>query len=179
VLGLALPITATYIVAAVIVAPAITKLGVSELAAHMFIFYYSILSEVSPPVGLSPMAAAALTGGRPFRTMLMAWKYTLPAFVVPFMFTIHKDGMGLLLQAPWQDVASVTLTAVFGLIALAAAVTGWFVRRATMLERAVLAVAGLVLIYPAGLQDAFAIAAVLGVAAIQWFTRGEVRVARG
>ncbi len=179
VLGLALPITATYIVAAVIVAPAITKLGVSELAAHMFIFYYSILSEVSPPVGLSPLAAAALTGGRPFRTMMMAWKYTLPAFVVPFMFTIHKDGLGLLLQAPWQTTAYVTLTAVFGLSALAAAVTGWFLRRATMLERAVLAIAGLVLIYPAGLQDAIAIAAVLGVAAIQWVTRHEVRVARG
>jgi TRAP transporter 4TM/12TM fusion protein len=179
VLGLALPITATYIVAAVIVAPAITKLGVSELAAHMFIFYYSILSEVSPPVGLSPLAAAALTGGKPFRTMLMAWKYTLPAFVVPFMFTIHKDGLGLLLQAPWQTTVYVTITAVFGLSALAAAVTGWFLRKATALERAVLAAAGLVLIYPTGLQDLIAIAAVLGVAAIQWFTRSEVRVARG
>lgn len=179
ILGLALPITATYIVAAVIVAPAITKLGVSELAAHMFIFYYAILSEVSPPVGLSPMAAAALTGGRPFRTMMMAWKYTLPAFVVPFMFTIHPDGLGLLLEAPWQTVAYVTVTAVFGLAALAAAVTGWFLRRATLLERAVLAVAGLVLIYPAGLLDLVAIAAVLGVAAIQWSTRREVGVARG
>ncbi|HET8679162.1 MAG TPA: C4-dicarboxylate ABC transporter permease, partial [bacterium] len=124
-------------------------------------------------------AAAALTGGKPFRTMMMAWKYTLPAFVVPFMFTIHKDGLGLLLQAPWQTTAYVTLTAVFGLSALAAAVTGWFLRRATTLERAVLAAAGLILIYPSGLQDLFAIVAVLGVAGIQWFTRPEVDVARG
>ena len=171
VLGLALPITATYIIAAVIVAPAITKLGVSELAAHMFIFYYAILSEVSPPVGLSPLAAAALTGGRPFRTMMMAWKYTLPAFVVPFMFTINKDGLGLLLQAPWQTVASVTITAVFGLIALAAAITGWFLRRATALERVLLAAAGIALIYPSGLHDILAIAAVLGIAATQWLRR--------
>jgi TRAP transporter 4TM/12TM fusion protein len=171
VLGLALPITATYIIAAVIVAPAITKLGVSELAAHMFIFYYAILSEVSPPVGLSPLAAAALTGGRPFRTMMMAWKYTLPAFVVPFMFTIHASGLGLLLQAPAQTVIAATATAVFGLIALAAAITGWFLRRATWLERAVLAAAGVILIYPAGLQDAVAAAAVVGVAVVQWFTR--------
>jgi len=174
VLGLALPITATYIIAAVIVAPAITKLGVSELASHMFIFYYAILSEVSPPVGLAPLAAAALTGGRPFKTMMMAWKYTLPAFVVPFMFTLHKDGMGLLLQAPWQTVAYTMTTAVFGLSALAAAVTGWLIRRATIVERAVLAAAGIVLIYPAALQDAVAIAAVLAVATIQWFTRGRV-----
>ena len=168
VLGLALPITATYIVAAVIVAPAITKLGVSELAAHMFIFYYAILSEVSPPVGLSPLAAAALTGGRPFRTMIMAWKYTLPAFVVPFMFTIHANGLGLLLQAPLQTVLSVTVTAVFGLIALAAAITGWFLRRATWPERVLLAASGVVLIYPAGLQDIIAAAAVLSVAVVQW-----------
>ncbi|MDR7555381.1 MAG: TRAP transporter fused permease subunit [Armatimonadota bacterium] len=171
VLGLALPITATYIVAAVIVAPAMTKLGVPELAAHMFIFYYAILSEVSPPVGLSPLAAAALTGGRPFRTMMMAWKYTLPAFVVPFMFTIHRDGVGLLLQAPWPVVAQVTTTAAFGLVALAGALTGWFLRQATMPERLVLAAAGLVLIYPAGAQDLVAIAAVLAVGIVQWFTR--------
>ncbi len=171
VLGLALPITATYIIAAVIVAPAMTKLGVPELAAHMFIFYYAILSEVSPPVGLSPLAAAALTGGRPFRTMMMAWKYTLPAFVVPFMFTIHQDGVGLLLQAPWPVVAQVTTTAVFGLVALAGALTGWFLRQATMPERLVLAAAGLVLIYPAGAQDLVAIAAVLAVGIVQWLTR--------
>jgi TRAP transporter 4TM/12TM fusion protein len=171
VLGLALPITATYIVAAVIVAPALTKLGVSELAAHMFIFYYAILSEVSPPVGLSPLAAAALTGGRPFRTMMMAWKYTLPAFVVPFMFTIHKNGLGLLLQADWQTTVSVTITAMAGLVALAAALTGWLVRATTIPERAVLAAAGVVLIYPAGPQDAVALVAVLAVAALQWVTR--------
>lgn len=173
VLGLALPITATYIIAAVIVAPAITKLGVSELASHMFIFYYAILSEVSPPVGLAPLAAAALTGGRPFRTMMMAWKYTLPAFVVPFMFTLHKDGMGLLLQAPWQTVAYTMIAAIFGLSALAAAVTGWMIRRSTIVERVVLAAAGIVLVYPAALQDAVAIVVVLGIAAIQWFTRGS------
>ncbi|MDR7481806.1 MAG: TRAP transporter fused permease subunit [Armatimonadota bacterium] len=180
VLGLALPITATYIIAAVIVAPAMTKLGVPELAAHMFIFYYAILSEVSPPVGLSPLAAAALTGGRPFRTMMMAWKYTLPAFVVPFMFTIHRDGLGLLLQAPWPVVAQVTVTAAFGLTALAGALAGWFLRQATVPERLVLAAAGLVLIYPAGAQDLVAIAAVLAVGIVQWVTRTrQVAVTRG
>lgn len=171
VLGLALPITATYIIAAVIVAPALIKLGVSELAAHMFIFYYAVLSEVSPPVGLAPLAAAALTGGKPFRTMMMAWKYTLPAFVVPFMFTTNPAGLGLLLQAPWQAVVQVTTTAVLGLSALAAAVTGWFLRRCSALERAVLAAAGLMLIFPGVLQDLLAIAAMIGVGIIQWFAR--------
>jgi TRAP transporter 4TM/12TM fusion protein len=177
VLGLALPITATYIVAAVIVAPALTKLGVHELAAHMFIFYYAILSEVSPPVGLAPMAAAALTGGSPFKTMMMAWKYTLPAFVVPFMFTAHPDGMGLLLQAPWPTVVYTGLTALIGLTAMAAAVTGWFFRRSTLIERVVLAAAGLVLVYPEAKTDIIAIAAMAGIAVLQWFSRGPAAAA--
>jgi len=167
VLGLALPITATYIIAAVTVAPALTKLGVHELAAHMFIFYYAVLSEVSPPIGLSPMAAAALTGGNPFRTMLMAWKYTLPAFVVPFMFTVHPDGMGLLLRAPAADVVKVLITAMAGLAALAAGINGWAIRKTTVLERAALIIAGTLLIYPAATLDLFAAALVAGVLALQ------------
>jgi len=168
ILGLALPITATYIIAAVMVAPALIKLGVSELAAHMFIFYYAVLSEVSPPVGLSPMAAAALTGGNAFKTMMQAWKYTLPAFVVPFMFTVHPAGLGLLLETKeWLDVAKVTVTAVIGLAALAAAASGWLLRRTTVLERVLLTAAGLALVYPATGPDLIAAAVVAAVVVLQ------------
>lgn len=167
ILGLALPITATYIIAAVTVAPALIKLGVAELAAHMFIFYYSILSEVSPPVGLSPMAAAALTRGNPFKTMLMAWKYTLPAFVVPFMFTVHPDGMGLLLKAPAADVVKVLITAMVGLGAMAAGINAWLIRRTTPLERLALILAGILLIYPATTLDLVAVGIVGVVVAAQ------------
>ena len=66
----------------------------------MFIFYYSVLSEVSPPTALSPFAAAAITGGDPYRTTLQAWKYTLPAFLVPFVFVLDPQGIGLLLKIP-------------------------------------------------------------------------------
>jgi TRAP-type uncharacterized transport system fused permease subunit len=171
ILGLALPITATYIIAAVIVAPALTKLGVSELAAHMFIFYYAVLSEVSPPVGLSPMAAAALTGGNPFKTMLLAWKYTLPAFVVPFMFTVHPDGLGLLLKAPAGDVVKVAITSVIGLAAMASGINGWLLRRTSPPERTVLIIAGVLLIYPATTLDLIAIAMAAAVLAFQWLAK--------
>ena len=97
-LGLAVPVTASYIIAAVMVAPALVQAGVSDVAAHMFIFYYAVLSEVSPPTALSPFAAAALTGGNPFATMMLTWKYTLPAFLVPFVFTLTPDGLGILMQ---------------------------------------------------------------------------------
>ena len=68
----------------------------------MFIFYYAVLSEVSPPTALSPFAAAAITGANPFRTMMLTWKYTLPAFLVPFVFTLSPEGLGVLLQAGWR-----------------------------------------------------------------------------
>ena len=92
IVGLAVPVTASYIICAVIAAPAMIKLGVPDVAAHMFIFYYSVLSEVSPPTALSPFAAAAITGGDPYKTTLQAWKYTLPAFLVPFVFVLDPRG---------------------------------------------------------------------------------------
>ncbi len=148
VLGLALPITASYIIAAVLAAPALIKLGVPDFAAHMFIFYYAILSEVSPPVGLSPFAVSAITGGNPYKTMMMAWKYTLPAFIVPFMFTLAPDGVGLLLQGNIPNIIFATITAMVGITALTMGVGGWLLRKATWPERGILVVAGLVLIYP-------------------------------
>jgi TRAP transporter 4TM/12TM fusion protein len=146
VVGLAVPVTASYIICAQIVAPALIKLGVPEVAAHMFIFYYAVLSEVSPPTALSPFAAAAITGGGPYRTTLQAWKYCLPAFIVPLAFVLEPGGVGLLLKLPtggdvW-DVALITAETALGIVALAGACQGWLLRRASALEIVLLAVAG-------------------------------------
>jgi TRAP transporter 4TM/12TM fusion protein len=152
-LGLAVPVTASYIIAAVITAPAMIKLGIPDYAAHMFIFYYAVLSEVSPPTALAPFAAAAITGGNPYRTTMMAWKYTAPAFLVPFMFTLHPDGVGLLLHGSWGNILWTTATAAIGLGALAAGLTGWLIVKTTIVERILLIAAGLVLVYPSIRQD--------------------------
>ncbi len=156
IIGLAVPVTASYIICAVIAAPAMIKLGVPAVAAHMFIFYYAVLSEVSPPTALSPFAAAAITGGDPYKTTLQAWKYTIPAFLVPFVFVLDPQGMGLLLQLPkggtWVDIVLITVKAALGLAALACAAQGWALRRATALERTALALAGLLLIFPSLLE---------------------------
>ena len=111
------------------------KLGVPAYTAHIFILYYAVLSEVSPPTALSPFAAAAITGGDPYKTSMMAWEYTLPAFLVPFMFTLHPDGIGLLLKGSWGNIAWTTITAAVGLAALAAGLTGWFLMKTTWFER--------------------------------------------
>ena len=156
IVGLAVPVTASYIICAVIAAPALQKLGVPDFAAHMFIFYYAVLSEVSPPTALSPFAAAAITGGDPYRTTLQSWKYTIPAFLLPFMFVLDPAGLGLLLmgstqalaKANWLSIAQVTATAALGIAALAAGFQGWALKRTTGLERAMLIAAGFLLVYP-------------------------------
>jgi TRAP transporter 4TM/12TM fusion protein len=156
IIGLAVPVTASYIICAVITAPALTKLGVPEVAAHMFIFYYAVLSEVSPPTALSPFAAAAITGGDPYKTTMQAWKYTLPAFLVPFVFVLDPQGIGLLLKIPpggtgW-DIVLITAKTGLGLGALAAAAQGWAFRRTTLAERMLLILAGLLLVFPSLLE---------------------------
>lgn len=122
-LGLAVPVTASYIISAVTVAPALTQVGVAAPAAHMFVFYYAVLSEVSPPTALAPFAAAAVTGADPWRATMQTWKYALPAFLVPIAFTVAPSGMGLLLRGPVASVAMVTLTAGLGIAAIAAGLT--------------------------------------------------------
>ena len=153
VVGLAVPVTASYIICAVIAAPALIHVGVPDYAAHMFVFYYAVLSEVSPPTALSPFAAAAITGGDPYKTTLQSWKYTLPAFLVPFMFVLDPAGVGLLLKGTlWQTVLTVA-TAAVGIFALAAGVQGWFLRATTRIERYLLIASGLLLVYPGAITD--------------------------
>lgn len=153
VVGLAVPVTASYIICAVVAAPALMKLGVPDYAAHMFVFYYAVLSEVSPPTALSPFAAAAITGAGPYRTTLQAWKYTLPAFLLPFVFVTDPEGVGLLLNftpnMTWIDVGWQFLLAAGGLAALATAAQGYGRRIMMAWERFALAVAGLLMIFPA------------------------------
>lgn len=153
VLGLSLPITATYLVAVPTVIPALVTLGVPPPAAHMFVFYYAVLSEVSPPVALSPFAASAITGGNPYKTMMLTWKYALPTFLVPFMFT-QPGGLALL----WRDTtipeaAIASISAIAGIAAIVAGVGGYLIRATTILERSVLIVAGLLLLLPTAFGD--------------------------
>ena len=173
IIGLAVPVTASYIIAVVICAPALIQLGVPDFAAHMFVFYYAILSEVSPPTALSPFAAAALTGGNPYKTTMYAWKYTLPAFIVPFMFTVDPKGIGILLKGPVLDVIWTTITAFIGIAALAGGVENWFLKKTTFYERIMLIVAGLALVYPQPLYDLVGFGLIAIVIVSQKLRKGE------
>ncbi len=167
VLGLAVPVTASYIIGAVMIVPALKKVGVPEPAAHMFLFYYAVLADVTPPTALAPAAAAALTGGKPYPTMMMAWKYCLPAFLVPFMFTIAPEGASLLMVDTagkialsynpdlgwlfdWSMLPAILqslVTACIGVWAFSVALGAWLRGEANVIERILAAIAGVLLLF--------------------------------
>jgi TRAP-type uncharacterized transport system fused permease subunit len=110
-----------------------------------------VLSEVSPPTALSPFAAAAITGGDPYITTLQSWKYTLPAFLVPFVFVMDPLGIGLLMKIPpdgsaWS-IAYITLTTAVGIFALGTAAQGWLFARAGIVVRWLLMIGGLLMVF--------------------------------
>jgi len=182
IVGLAVPVTASYIICAVIAAPALIRLGVPDFAAHMFIFYYAVLSEVSPPTALSPFAAAAITGGDPYKTTLQSWKYTMPAFLVPFMFVLDPAGTGLLLtgsfktleSANWTSILLISAAAAIGITALAAGLQGWLFKKTTSIEKWILIAAGVAIVYPSNVTDGIGVGGFLLAILLQWLRREPV-----
>lgn len=146
-LGLAVPVTASFIIASVIIAPALLALGVPHFAAYMFVFYYAVLSEVSPPTALAAVAAAAITGAQPTRTMMSTLKYALPGFLVPLAFVLTANGQALLLQGPLWTIVWTTGSAMLAVAALAGCTGGWLLRPAGFVERSLSGVAACLFLY--------------------------------
>jgi TRAP transporter 4TM/12TM fusion protein len=147
VLGLAVPVTASFIISWVVLGPALADFGVEQAEVAMFIFYYAVLSEVTPPTALAAVAAAAITGGSVMRTMWQTWKYTLPAFLVPLAFVLTDNGSALLLRQGFVTVLWVTAVSALAVAALAVVTTGWLVGPARWPERALCVPAALLLLY--------------------------------
>jgi TRAP-type uncharacterized transport system fused permease subunit len=178
ILGTAVPVTASYIIAAVMLVPALTKVGVPEPAAHMFMFYYAVLADVSPPTALAPFAASAITGGKPFHTMVQAWKYTLPAFLVPFMFCLTPEGLRLLMVTPegrwpetvadWAGILLTTGTSCLALAGLCVGATGYALRPANALERVLATLGGLALLAADLRADILGIALLAAALVLHW-----------
>ncbi len=173
ILGLAVPVTASFIISWVIIGPALRQLGVPDHAAAMFIFYYAVLSEVSPPTALSPFAAAAITGGRPVRTMWLTWKYTLPAFLVPFAFVLTPGGEGLLLQGGLPTILVATVAGGCAVGALAVATGAWLVGPARRPERALFGLGAISLLVISPVAMLIGAAAIVAGLAIHLATRAR------
>ncbi len=168
-LGLAVPVTASFVIGWVIIGPALLNLGVEAPAAAMFVFYFAVLSEVSPPTALAAVAAAAVTGGRLVPTMWQTLRYALPAYLIPLAFVITPTGLGLLGIGGAGRIVTAGLVSALGVAVLAVAAGGWLpgVGPAGVPERIVGAIAGLVLLWleplPMAIGAALAALAVAGV----------------
>ena len=157
VLGMGLPTTAAYVVLAALGAPALVQLGVPLLAAHLFIFYFGCISNVTPPVSLAAFAAAGIAGSPPIRTALAAAMLAGAGFIVPFMFVYGPE---LLMVGTPVAITIATATAIVGVIALAAGGVGFARKRLVPWERLLAVAAALLLVYPGLLTDGAGLLAV-------------------
>lgn len=164
VLGMGMPTTAAYAVAASVIAPGVVNLGVEPLVAHLFIFYFAVMSAITPPVALAAYAGSALAGSDPVRTSVESFRIGLAAFVVPYMFFFSP---AMLLDGSWFEIAHVAVTAVAGVYLLSCAVQGWFLGHAGAVVRIGLAAAGLTMIAGGWMTDAIGLCLTAAMVALQ------------
>ncbi len=151
ILGMGLPTTAAYIVQAALLIPALIKLGVPVIAAHLFVFYFAIISAITPPVAMAVYAAAGISGSNIWKTGLAAMKAGATGFIVPFMFVY---GPSLLLLGSPMGILTTVFSASIGVVLLSAGLMGWLFKEATLLERALLIGGAICLIKPGLMTDA-------------------------
>lgn len=167
ILGMGLPTVAAYIVQVPLTIPALIELGVAPLAAHMFIFYFAILSAITPPVALAAFAAAGISGAEPMKTGIVSMKLGLAAFIVPFMFVY---GESLLLIGDTQTIILSVITACIGIWGIACAVEGWLLRHAFWYERVILFIGALLMIIPGLWSDVIGISVLASIVVLQKLT---------
>jgi TRAP transporter 4TM/12TM fusion protein len=169
ILGMGMPTTPAYIVMVALLVPAVIKMGIIAPAAHMFAFYFAILSAITPPVALAVFAAASLAKADMWQTGFAAMRAAAPAYIVPFMF-VYEPMLLLIVKdwgAEWPFVVWSVISATVGVICLAASLFGWLLGHASMWQRVLLFVAALCLIKPGLITDAVGLALLALVAGVQ------------
>ena len=168
ILGMGMPTTAAYAVAASAVVPGLIKMGFDPLFAHMFVFYYAVISAITPPVALAAFAAAGISGTNPMKTSVQSFQIGLAAFIVPFMFYYSPEL--LLLSDSKMAIVLAAITALFGVYLLSASVQAWFFGKRTSWYSRILLLVAALLFMLSGLQtDLIALGIVLALIVIQKF----------
>ncbi len=164
ILGMGMPTSAAYLLAAILMAPALINLGVAPLAAHMFIFYFAVISMITPPVALAAYAAASIGEADLWETGITAFKIAIPGFLIPFIFVYDN---GLLLKGPWVEIVWRTLITIIGIIGLAGSIMGYYARRTTLFDRVLLFIGSILLILPEKITDFMGLAILAGLFFLQ------------
>ncbi|NMH69416.1 TRAP transporter permease [Bacillus sp. RO3] len=171
VLGMGSPTTANYVITSTIAAPAIILLGAPELAAHLFVFYFGIIADITPPVALAAFAAAGVSGGEPIRTGVNSAKLAIAAFIIPYMFVLSPEL--LMIDTTIPRLLWVVFTAITGMMAIGAGMIGYWYRRVYLIERFLCVAAGLMLIYPEGSTDIIGLVLFAVMLGLQFFIKRE------
>ncbi|SER55819.1 TRAP transporter, 4TM/12TM fusion protein [Gracilibacillus ureilyticus] len=180
ILGMGSPTTANYIITSTIALPAILALNdsleiaIPVLAAHMFVFYFGILADITPPVALAAFAATGISGGEPIRTGINAAKLAIAAFIIPYMFVLNPTL--LMIDASYLEVGWSLLTALLGMMVIGACMIGYWYRRLYWFERILTLISGLFLMYPEGISDIVGLGGFIILFLIQIFTKEKKEV---
>ena len=174
ILGMGVPTAPAYIIVATLGAPALVKFGVPPIAAHMFVFYYAILSVITPPVCIASYSGAAIAEANAMKTGFVSVKLGIVAFIIPFMFVYEPS---LLLMGDPLTIVLSTLSALIGVISLAGGMQGYLLADCRTWERAALLLSGLVLIYPGMLTDIMGLVLLVLVSLTQWNRKKNLKPA--
>ena len=156
VLGMGVPTTATYCIMAATCAPILVRMGVPMVAAHFFVFYFGIVADLTPPVALAAYAGAAIAQANPMKTAIQATKLAIGAFIVPYAFALSPSM--LLIDTTAMEVILITVTSLIGIASVSAAMEGYIMGNLNWLQRGLMLVGGLMMIYPGAMTDAIGIA---------------------
>lgn len=167
ILGIGLPSIPAYIITVTVAAPALVQLGVEQLTAHMFVFYFGIFANLTPPVALAAFAAAGLSGASPMQTGFQAVRLAIAGFIVPYMF-VYSDKLLLNNVDRWWEAIPVALTALVGVLMLAVALEGYLFARVHWVLRGLLVAGALALIQQSLLTDAAGLSVAFAVVLWQW-----------
>jgi TRAP transporter 4TM/12TM fusion protein len=170
-MGAGVPTTALYIMLVTVAQPAFTNLGIPPLATHLFVFYYGIISEVTPPVCTSAYAAAAIANANPWKTGFTAFRLSNAKIMVPFVFCYSPAMLFVLPGTTWSDFLQTTLTCAAGVVLLGMSFTGYITRPVAMPLRLALGFAGFMLVVPGTFTDLIAAAIAVPILVYAWMTR--------
>lgn len=165
VLGMGVPTTANYLIMATITAPILTEMGLPLLAAHMFVFYFGIVADITPPVALAAYAGSAIAGSNPFKTGVIATRLAVAAFVIPYMFAFNPKM--LFIDASVLEIVTIIVTSLIGIFALSAGLEGYMFRKMRFYEIIPLIIGGLLMIYPGVISDVIGLVLVAAVTVYQ------------
>jgi TRAP-type uncharacterized transport system fused permease subunit len=171
ILGMGLPTVAAYLVLSVMVAPALINLGVYPLAAHLFIFYFGIISAITPPVALASIVAAGIAEEKPLVTSLTSLKLGLPGFLLPFMFVLGPE---LVLEGSTGGIILSVITAIVGIYLLSIAIQKYFIRSLRLWESLIYGLSSLTLLYPGIVSDSIGVSIMLLLSLYVWKTKGKL-----